>query len=1177
MRKVLAATVFGVLIAALLLATSARAQVSTGSISGTVLDQSGAAVPDAVVNAKNRETGSTASSPTDATGYFKLALLQPGTYDLEIVKEGFQKQKVSGAVVQVNVDNNLGNLGLQLGSASTTVEVTAAPPVIESTTAQITNTFTDQEITSFAGVQEQQGLDFLALQVPGVVSSRDLNFLNVSGPGLSVNGQRGENNDQQVDGQNNNDNSIGGPSLFVTNADWVSEYQIVTNNFGPEYGRNGGSVVNDLTKSGTNSWHGTVSDEETNSVLDTLTNQQKFFEKLTKVPHSNFNSPSTTIGGPLWKDHVFVFGGFDTQISPSVTPYATGSLTPTPAGVGDLASCWPGSASVAALQKVGPYAIGGGNPQVLPGTETIVDYPNAPVPNDGAGGCNVQLGGVERTLNTSAHLYDWIYKMDINIGKSDHLSGRYIFQKSNFLNQATVEAPSGYPVNVPALAQIMLVDWTHTFSARALNQFRASWGRENVQFEGNTLGTIPSSADIGSATTYTTFQTGGLAPFGVNPVYPDGRIVNTYQLQDNFSYTLGKHQLKAGVNWTRQYSPNVFLPNFNGTYTFQDWGTFAANTPFSVAIVQGDPNLNFKEYDTFLYAGDDWKLKENLTLNLGLTWSYYGQPFNELHDISVANQSGSKPFWNPSLPSSVTELPELSPNNHLFGPSAGFAYTPHFWRGIFGQDKTVIRGGYRLAYDPPFYNIYLLFPSLSPLSFSQTLLPSSPATNVPLPANPSGANVRAELAPNLSTGVFDPRSFTELQLPKNFGPDHIQTWSFGIQREISKDVAVEVRYVGNHGSDLFQTINGNPSLLPLGAVFPQAVPSGITPCPAGQVPPPPGSAPGTPSPATGREHCNQGVVAQLGNFAYSDYEGLQTEIRATNLWKQLTLRSAYTFSKTTDTASAAFQTTASAGSSLAEAQDPFSPEQGEHGISGLDFPNNWTVSFEEYIPAFRHQQGFIGHVLGGWAVAGNYQITSGQAFTPLQLFLNASTDGVADDIGFNTGWVGITDFVRPFTGSNSAPQNTIGIFAGDACNYVGVGCKLPPSQLISFNAANASGTVVPVSRNSVRYVANGGEADAIFGTPFGNSARNSGRDAMLNQGNFSIFKNIKFNERAWLQWHMTMTNVFNHPFFGSGAFPVGVDAIVEDAGLKGEGVGFGTPYLENGGSRTIYFGLKVIF
>ena len=324
------------------LALPAHAQVTTGSISGTVVDQSGAAVPGATITATNRETHASAAAQSNDSGYFKLGFLAVGSYDVTIDRPSFRSVKISGAAVQVNADNSLGGIKLELGASSATVEVTAAPPVVEADTAQITNTFTDQTVSRFAGVGELEGLDFLALQVPGVNNTRDLNFLtNNNGPGFSVNGLRGENNDQQVDGQNNNDNSIGGPELFISNSDWVSEYQIVTNNFGAEYGRNAGSVVNEITKSGTNTWHGTVSDVENNSVLNTLTNQEKFFNGLTKVPHSNFNSPSTTIGGPLWKDHVFVYGGFDTQISPSTTDYTTGALTPTPLGVSELAGCFP--------------------------------------------------------------------------------------------------------------------------------------------------------------------------------------------------------------------------------------------------------------------------------------------------------------------------------------------------------------------------------------------------------------------------------------------------------------------------------------------------------------------------------------------------------------------------------------------------------------------------------------------------------------------------------------------------------------------------------------------------------------------------------------------------------------------------------------------------------------------
>jgi hypothetical protein len=1136
----------------------ASAQVATGSMSGTVVDPSGAAVPDAKISAHSRATGFNAEGQTDKNGSFKLAQLPVGPIDVQISKTGFRTAKFDGVEVTVNADYGFGEVKLEVGETTATVEVTAAPPLIESTTSQITNTWTDQAIQTFAGVGEFQGLDSLALQLPGVVNTRDLNFSNTNGPGFSVNGLRGENNDQQVDGQNNNDNSIGGPALFVENVDWVSEYQITTNNFSAEYGRNAGSVVNEITKSGSNTWHGTVSDVETNSVLQTLTNTQKFFEGLTKVPRSNFNAPSTTIGGPLWKNHVFVFGGFDVQDTSSVSNYATGALTPTPTGLTQLAACFPGSPAIQALSVLGPYAIGGGHPQVLPGTTTTLSE----------GGCATEMGGVERLLPTSVHEYDWLYKMDLVISSSDRLFGRYMYEKSTFFNtNAFGTAPAGFPANIPALSQLMLLDWNHVFSARAVNDLRISYGRENVQFGGNTIGnTIPLSSQLANAFTDIVFENPELLGLGVPSGAPQGRIVNTYQVQDNFVFTIDRHQMKAGYNGTAQRSPNVFLPNFNGVYVYGDFGGLGANASEFTVLTDGTPNYPFKEYDHFVYFQDDWKLKDNLTLNLGLTYSYYGQPFNLYHTLTTKQQTGPNPFWNTGLPLSITTLPTIPSDKTLFGPNAGFAYTPHFWEGLFGHDKTVIRGGYRLAYDPIFYNIYILFPEFAPLSLEGFI------GGAPLPADPTGPNVRSVLSGSLPFGG-DPRTVPQLAVDPHFAPDKVHSWSLGIQRELSKSAVVEVRYVGNHGSNLFQSINENPFIAGLAASFPNLVPSGDVPCPSGNVPP---AGPG--SPATGRLNCNQGIVLQFGNTAYSDYQSLQTEFRTTNLFNQLTLLTSYTWSKTTDNTSAAFQSTGAAGNTLAFSQNVLDFEGAEHGISGLDFPQSWTVQFVEEIPAFRHQHGFVGHVFGGWAVSGNYALSSGQPYTPTQRFLNGVSGGVANDVGFNENILDQTDTSRPFFGNPSAPANSVGVFAGDACAYSiavnpgwAASCAVSPTQLISVNALNASGSATPVTNSQVRYIGNGGTADSIFGTPFGNVPRNAGRDFHTNIGNFSLFKNIKFNERAWLQWHMTMTNVFNHPNFST------VDPNIEDAGLLLEGTGFGTPYLTSGGGRTILFGMKVIF
>jgi len=171
------------------------------------------------------------------------------------------------------------------------------PPLVEATQAQVTSDITGETLATYAGVAENQGLDMMALQVPGVVNTRDNNFSNTNGVGFSVNGLRGRSNDEQIDGQNNNDNSVTGPGIFLANIDFVQEYQITTSNFGPEYGRNSGSVVNLNTKSGSNTWHGDLGGTETNSYLTTLSNQEKFFEGLTKPPHSNQEFTDATIGG----------------------------------------------------------------------------------------------------------------------------------------------------------------------------------------------------------------------------------------------------------------------------------------------------------------------------------------------------------------------------------------------------------------------------------------------------------------------------------------------------------------------------------------------------------------------------------------------------------------------------------------------------------------------------------------------------------------------------------------------------------------------------------------------------------------------------------------------------------------------------------------------------------------
>lgn len=328
-------------------------------------------------------------------------------------------------------------------------------------------------------------------------------------------------------------------------------------------------------------------------------------------------------------------------------------------------------------------------------------------------------------------------------------------------------------------------------------------------------------------------------------------------------------------------------------------------------------------------------------------------------------------------------------------------------------------------------------------------------------------------------------------------------------------------------------------------------------------------------------NCNEGVVRERTNTGYSNYNSVQTEVRLNRIWNQLTLKSSYTFSKTMDNSSEIFST-GGAGGTLFASQNQLNYRGQEYGLSGLDFPNNWVLSFVEELPFFRSQNGFVGRVLGGWAVSGVYTLSSGQPYTPVQGFANCFSGGGACggippgsnpyDAGFNTAFVGDDGALRPFLASASAPVSSVGIYAGDACSVFGVGCSLASTQLISLNAINKGDTTgTPVTNGAVRYIANTAIADQLFGTPFGNAGRNILRDYHTNTVNLGLFKTTNISEKTKLQFHADMVNAFNHPNFAS------IDPFIEDAGIATEFTGFANPLVQAGGARSIRLGLKLVF
>jgi hypothetical protein len=413
----------------------------------------------------------------------------------------------------------------------------------------------------------------------------------------------------------------------------------------------------------------------------------------------------------------------------------------------------------------------------------------------------------------------------------------------------------------------------------------------------------------------------------------------------------------------------------------------------------------------------------------------------------------------------------------------------------------------------------------------------------------------------------------------------------------------EARYVGNKGTNLYQTVDANPYLGTTVAGkngllqdFPNLVPnaSALTPCATTQQ-----VGPGAGS-DVGRVNCGLGVVRARTNGGFSDYHALQTEFRANNLFKQMQLRVGYTFSKNLDNVSEIFAT-GTAGNTLFASQNPFQTGDAERSISGLNTPQALTVSVTESIPFFKEQHGLVGHVLGGWAVSGSYVYGSGQPFTPRQggvfggVNSRLSANGNYFDTNFVNAFVG--DAARPFYGNVNAPASTVGIFCGDLVSLLGAAATNCASfgagnnQLLSFNALNAPQgcdprgflrgsacttlNLVPITTNDARFIINMHTAQKVFGTPFGNVPRNPLVDAPSNRLDATIFKNIKMGERGNFEMRMTATNALNHFNYSS------IDPNMEDAGLGTAtslfGVGFNNPAQTTANGRVVSISGKFTF
>ncbi len=1063
-----------------LLSCLAWAQSTTGALSGTVTDPAGAVVVGAKVEVINEATGVVTPLTTNDVGVYRAAFLNPGTYTVRVQAPGFSTFESKGVLVEL-AHEPVVNAALTVGQVGQTVEVQSTAALLVTDTAQLSTNVPAQSVVTLPGLQG--AMDRMALTSPGVVYG----FGNINSNGLvfSANGQRARSNNFLLDGQDNNDPSLAGPGYSFSNLEAVGEFQVITNQYSAEYGRNAGAIVNIRVKSGTNEFHGVGTylrrDDQNWTALDNiqrasgLTNPPKYLDTVL----------GGQFGGPIIKDKLFF--NIWTQrewIRSNSTFIGTGStLMPTPAGLQELQTYFPSSPTVADLVKYGAYGITLGNPH--PVGNVLMQSVTTPT----GAAISVPFSSVERSVSTPGDNWDSGVHVDYSLTDKMQLTGKF-YDQINSTPYSSSNGQAGYFIGTPSHSKQAGGSWVWTISPTLVNEFRFSFVKSEFDdFGGNTASFANLTQNIANVAIT------GYLGYGLAYNLPQYRLVNSYQYQDNVSKQLGRHALKFGVQYIDDNTPLGFLPYGNGVYAFSSFQQYLNDTPTSFTGAAGITTEKPHELDQAYYIQDDFRFHPNLTFNLGLRYEYSGQPLNILNQETVARESNpATAIWNTALPLAARTYPKLPAPSLNFAPRIGMAYTPAFDNGIlgklFGHDETVIRAGFSIAYDPSFYNLLLNAATAAPVVFAYTLTGSS---LTPMPANITGSNLQTLYAP--PKGV-DPRTLNQTLFAPNFRDPYSESYTFGIQRRIGANMGFEIRYVGTQGVDLFATRDGNPYIA--GYVndgFANAIPAGLTP-----------TVNPTCAACNGRLIPNYGVIRIRDNSGHSSYNGLQTSYNIRDLGHQLTLGAAFTWSKTMDNMSEVY-TFLSSGS-VVLAQDPFNTGPGERALSNNNIPEALSLNATWTMPWLKGTSHWYGRVAGGWKV-GIFEVAqAGRPMTPVQNNTNANP---LEDTATES-FVGGGSALRPFLATSSAPMNSVGEY------------------LANGSLVNLANTSQPVSFSNVHWIYNNLYSDRVFDTPFG-VGRNVLTGPLFQRVDISVFKDFAIRERLRLELRADATNAFNHPSY----------------------------------------------
>ncbi|HEY1239340.1 MAG TPA: carboxypeptidase regulatory-like domain-containing protein [Bryobacteraceae bacterium] len=1035
-------------------------QATDGTIVGKVSDASGSAVGGAVVTATNKNTGVKYTSPANETGEYRMNNVPVGPYDVSVTAKGFATATVAGIQVELNHTASV-NLTVQVGTVTTQVDVTESTALIDTSTAQLQTNFdsrlaVDVPMAGVAHVIGTSGIWNLSLVGAGVSSSGGVG----QGTGPSIGGQRPENNSFNIDGVLNDDHYTTGPQVFISN-EAISQFNVVQNQFSAEFGGGSGGVFNVIVKSGTNDIHGSVYEYMQNRKLDAV-DANNTHQGIYSLPRFDQNRLGASIGGPIKKDKLFYFGDFEYAPLGQASQPASAVFAPTSAGLALL-----NSMSNLSKTNLGVFT------KYVPVAGTA-DPTNVVTVN----GVNIPNGPLSFASANYNNQYDAVAAVDYNISEKDQLRGRFIYANSTGID-FNANLPIFYQPN-PNISKAISISEFHTFSPTLENELRLSYKRNNQNIGAGNY-------DFPGLSVFPNISVDDLTlQIGPDPNTPTGSIENTAQLQENITKSWGRHTIKAGYSLVDVILSGYFVQRVRGDYDYTSLEEFLLDrvpsgglfgTPNSGERTVGATNgVPFGHLEHAFFVNDDFRVRPNLTLNLGVRYEYVTIP------VGSRYQALSSPADVPGVLTFAS--PKSNPNE--WSPRIGFAYSPGS-RGVWS-----IRGGVSRSFANTYIN---LNQNASPAYFATTVdvNPTTPPTDF---LKNGGLNYVAPgvLTPAAARAAISTYTFDQTR-------PYALNGTIGVQRLLGHDYTLEARYVYTKGVHLWNQTRLN-------------VISPVTPTsyiPTFLSAPSAATLAGMTTTLGSLQNIQRNFLAPYGfpnnivgyrPWGNSRYNGLALQLTK-RYSKDFSMIVAYTWSHAFDDATA---TNFSTILSPRRAQD-YQNMRAEWASSALDRRQRFTITPIYDFKPFQGKSWLLKNVVGNWNISGTYTYQSPE-YAVVQSGIDSNLNGDSLDRAI----------------INPAGSVNIG---SDVTGYTAAGVAVPAATTCAAGAPCKSIVAYVANNPNARYISAGLGA-------LSNSGRNTLPLDHTNNVDAALMKRVNLTERIRFDLGVQAFNLFNHSQFVGG-------------------------------------------